>query len=37
MLSIARAVSIVGTESAIDIIKEYTYSADKIKRVVELF
>jgi len=37
MLSIARAVSIVGIESAVDIIREYTYSADKIKRVVELF
>jgi len=37
MLSIARAISIVGIESALDIIREYTYSADKIQRVVELF
>lgn len=37
MLSIAKAISIIGIENAIEVIRDYTYSADKIQRVVELF
>ena len=37
MISIAKAITLIGIEDAIDIIRKYTYSADKIQRVVELF
>lgn len=37
MISIAKAVTLIGVDDAVDIIKKYTYSADKIQRVVELF
>ena len=37
MLSIAKAISIAGIEVALEVIRDYTYSADKIQRVVELY
>jgi len=37
MLSIAKAISITGVEQAVSVIEKYTYSANKIRRVVELF
>ena len=37
MASIARAVSIVGVEEAIDILRDYTYSYKRIVDVVDLF
>lgn len=37
MINIAKAVSITGVEEAIKILRKYTYSADKIEKVVELF
>jgi hypothetical protein len=37
MLSIARAVTLIGIEEAVEVIRNYTYSADKIQRVIELF
>ena len=37
MLSIAKAVSLVGVEESLKVIRNYTYSADKIERVIELF
>lgn len=37
MVSIAKAVTLMGVENAVEIIRKYTYSADKIQRVVELF
>lgn len=37
MMSIAKAVTIVDLEQAIEIIKQYVYSADRIEAVVKLF
>lgn len=37
MLELARAISICGQDRAIEILKGYTYSADKIEKVVQLF
>lgn len=37
MLDIAKAVSIMGVDEAVKVIKKYTYSADKIQAVIELF
>lgn len=37
MTSIARAVSIIGVEDAIDVLKDYTYSYRRIVDVVDLF
>lgn len=37
MISIAKAVSLIGIEEAIKIISGYTYSASKIQKVIELF
>lgn len=37
MISIAKAITLIGIEDAVEIIRNYTYSADKIQRVVELF
>lgn len=37
MISIAKAITLIGVEEALKIIRRYTYSADKIQRVVELF
>lgn len=37
MVSIAKAITLIGVEEAVKIIRNYTYSADKIQRVVELF
>lgn len=36
MISIARAITLIGVDDAVDIIRKYTYSADKIQQVVEL-
>lgn len=37
MVSIAKAVSLIGVDDAVEIIRNYTYSADKIQQVIELF
>ena len=37
MLSIAKAVTLIGVDEAIKVLRKYTYSADKIQKVVELF
>lgn len=37
MVSIAKAITLIGVDESIKIIKNYTYSADKIQRVIELF
>lgn len=37
MLSIAKAVTLIGVEEAIEVLRKYTYSANKIQEVVELF
>jgi hypothetical protein len=37
MISIAKAITLIGIEEAINIIREYTYCADKIEEVIELF
>lgn len=37
MISIAKAVTLIGVDEAVDIIRKYTYSADKIQKVIELF
>lgn len=37
MISIAKAVTLIGVEEASDVIRKYTYSADKIQKVIELF
>jgi len=37
MMSIAKAVSIIGVEEAVKILRKYTYSADRIEKVVELY
>lgn len=37
MASIAKAITLIGVEDAVDIIRKYTYSADRIQRVIELF
>lgn len=37
MINIAKAITLVGIEEAIEILRDYTYCADKIQRVVELF
>lgn len=36
MLSIAKAITLIGVDDSVDIIRKYTYSADKIQQVVEL-
>lgn len=37
MLSIAKAITLIGPEEAVDILKDYTYYADKIEQVIKLF
>lgn len=37
MLDIAKAISVCGTDEALKIIRNYTYSADKIEKVVRLY
>ena len=37
MISIAKAITLIGVEEAVEIIRKYTYSADKIQKVIELF
>ncbi|MBO5389802.1 MAG: hypothetical protein J6A59_17040 [Lachnospiraceae bacterium] len=37
MISIAKAITLIGIEEAVEIIRNYTYAADKIQRVIELF
>lgn len=37
MISIAKAVTLIGVEEAAKILKSYTYSADKIEKVIKLF
>jgi hypothetical protein len=37
MLTIAKAVTLVGVDEAISILKEYTYYADKIEKIINLF
>lgn len=37
MLSIAKAVTVIGVEEALDIIREYVYSAENIEKVIEEF
>lgn len=37
MLMIARAITVAGVDKAVEIIREYTYSADRIEKVVELY
>ena len=37
MLMIARAITVAGIDKAVEIIREYTYSADRIEKVVELY
>ena len=37
MISIAKAITLIGVEEAVKIIRNYTYSASKIERVIELF
>lgn len=37
MLDITKAISICGVDEAIDIIRNYTYSADKIEKIVKLY
>lgn len=37
MISIAKAITLIDIEEAVEVIRKYTYSADKIQRVIELF
>ena len=37
MLELAKAISICGQDRAIEVLRNYTYSADKIEKVVQLF
>lgn len=37
MVSIAKAVTLIGVEEAIKVLKNYTYSANKIEKVIKLF
>lgn len=37
MFSIARAVTLLGIEESLEVLREYTYSADRIEKVIELF
>lgn len=37
MMSIAKAVTLLGIEQSVEVIRNYTYSADRIQKVIELF
>lgn len=37
MMSIAKAVTLTGIEKAVEILKQYTYSADRVETVIKLF